>query len=600
MKQVLMLFKLVLQEKKRFLLSILFTLFVALFTFAFVNLIQPIIDYLFKVSPESIPEKTRFIDLFLNLFQLDIEQLVTYLPIFLLAVIFGKGLFTFLSSFFMRSVGLKVVQGMRDELFSHLIYQSSEYFNHKATGELMSRLTSDVDRIQEALSGSVKEFIQELCILVALLLSVFFIDWQLALAVFVITPLAVIPIAIFSRQLKKIGKLNQVKMARIFSLLHETITGHKIVKAFTMERFEIKKFIKATQELYHTSIRLAWIGSLSSPFMEFIGGAVGAFILFVGTQRISGGHISPGDFSTFMFAIFMMYTPITRISRANNAIQQAVACHERVQEVLNSQPVIVDGPRAMPLPPVKGKVTFENVSFSYNDTAAVLHDISFEVLPTSKVALVGLSGSGKTTLINLLSRFYDPSEGRILIDDRDIKEVHIASLRSQIGLVTQELILFNDTVRNNIAYGLDNIPESKLAAAAKAAEAHDFILNLSQGYDTQIGERGGLLSSGQKQRLSIARALLKDPPILILDEATSALDAESERLIQIALANVMKDRTTFIIAHRLSTIRNADTIFVIDKGQIIEIGTHDELCQKDGIYKKLYDLQFPEEKEDFS
>lgn len=597
MKQFALLLRLVFKEKKRLILSLGSTVLVALFTFIFVNLVQPIMDHMFNMSPGGIPEKARFTDLILGLFDISMEQLVTYLPWILVVVIFCKGLFTFFSSFLMRSLGLKVVRNLRNDLYQHLIYQSANYFDHRSTGELMSRLTSDVEHIQEALSGSAKDFIQESFVLLGLLIGAFYIDWHLALASLVVTPLAVIPLAVFSRMLKKAGRQNQVKTAHIFSLLHETITGSKIVKAFTMERFEIKKFMRATKNLYHTGIRLAWVGSLSSPFMEFLGGVVGAFILFVGTRRIREGQISAGDFGSFLFAILAMYMPIRKISRANNTLQHGVACLERIQEVLQSRPSIIDKPHAPALPPVKGRVTFENVTFSYDDTAPVLRHINFEVSPTELIALVGLSGSGKTTIIDLLSRFYEPSSGIIKIDGTDIRDVSLNSLRSQIGLVTQELILFNDSVRNNIAYGLTDMPEEKIVNAAIAAEAHGFISEMAHGYDTQIGEKGGLLSSGQKQRLSIARAILKNPPLLILDEATSALDAESEQLIQKALENVMKDRTTIVIAHRLSTIRNAHRIFVIDKGSIAETGTHDELIQKDGIYNKLYDLQFPEKKE---
>jgi subfamily B ATP-binding cassette protein MsbA len=289
-----------------------------------------------------------------------------------------------------------------------------------------------------------------------------------------------------------------------------------------------------------------------------------------------------------------MYTPIKRLSRANNTIQRGVACHERVQEILDKEPSVTDRKKSYPLPPVKGKIQFDNVSFSYNESGPVLENIDFRINPSEKVALVGFSGAGKTTIVNLISRFYDPTKGKVLVDGIDIKEVTLSSLRSQIGLVTQELILFNDSVKNNIAYGLDDIPLEQIISAAKSAEAHGFIMNLSKGYETFIGEKGGLLSSGQQQRIAIARALLKDPPILILDEATSALDTKSERLVQRALSNVMKDRTTFIIAHRLSTIQNADKILVLDRGKITEEGTHKELCRKNGIYKKLYELQFPE------
>lgn len=598
MKDILQLLRLTLQEKRKLIISIVFTLFVAFFTFVFVNLVQPIVDKMFglgKNVPAGVVEKARFLDfVFHNISE---DQIIHFVPLLLVIALFGKGLFTFLSSFFMKSIGLKVSKQLRDDLSEHIVYQSAEYFDRMATGELMSRLTNDVDKIQEAVSGSMGDFIRESFVIFALLVSLFFTDWHLALVAIIITPLAVIPLAVFSRELKKRGRTNQIRMADIYKVLHETITGNKIVKAFTMEKFELKKFFQATKNYLRSSIKLAWIGSLSSPFMEFLGGVVGAFILFVGTTRIARGYITPGDFGTFIMALFYMYTPIKKISQANVIVQQGVASFERISEILESKPQIADHERAHPLPPVKGHVRFERVSFSYNENIHVLHEADFDILAKEKVALIGLSGAGKTTIVNLISRFYEPTSGRILIDGIDIRDVNLASLRQQIGLVTQEQILFNDTVRNNIAYGLEDTPMEKIVDAARAAEAHDFVSDLPNGYETRIGEKGGLLSIGQRQRLAIARALLKNPPILILDEATSALDSESERLIQIALENVMMDRTTFVIAHRLSTIRNADKILVLDKGRIAEVGSHKELYKKNGIYRKLYDLQFPEEKE---
>ena len=595
MKDIFHLLKLTLQEKRKLGISFAFTLFVAFFTYVFVNLVQPIVDKLLKLGPEVPVEKARFLDFVFRYVEEDQYTLV--LPLLLVFVLFGKGIFTFLSSFFMKSIGLKVSKKLRDDLSEHIVYQSTDYFDRMATGELMSRMTSDVDKIQEAVSGSMGDFIRETFIIFALLIGIFLVDWHLALVSFIVTPLAVIPLAIFSRQLKKKGMLNQIRMADIYKIIHETITGNKIVKAFTMEKFELQKFFHATKNYFKTSLKLAWIGSLSSPFMEFLGGLVGAFILFVGTTRITQGFISPGDFATFLMALFYMYTPIKKISHANVVIQQGVASYDRIKEILDCKPQIVEHDRVYPLPPVKGHVKFENVSFSYDKNISVLHDLDFDIMAKEKVALIGLSGAGKTTIVNLISRFYEPSAGRILIDGIDIRDVNLKSLRSQIGLVTQELILFNDTVRNNIAYGLEDTPMDLILESAKAAEAHEFILKLPKGYETKIGEKGGLLSIGQRQRLAIARALLKNPPILVLDEATSALDSESERFIQIALANVMKDRTTFVIAHRLSTIRNADKILVLDKGRIAEIGSHMELYKENGIYRKLYDLQFPEEKE---
>jgi subfamily B ATP-binding cassette protein MsbA len=598
MKDILALFQLARREKRLLILSLVSSVFVAFFTYVFVNLVQPIMDRLFQLGPaKSVPGKARFMDVVFRYLGIDETQLVRFLPLLVLIVIFGKGLFTFLSSYFMKGVGHRVVKRLRDDLFTHLIYQSSSFFDRVRTGDLMSRLTNDVDKIQQAISGSMADFIEEIFILFALLVGVFVIDFRLAIAAFVVTPLAVIPLALFSRQLKKKSLIGQRKMSQIYSLLHEGISGSKIIKAFTSEEFEIRKFFQATASYFRTSMKLAWIGSLSSPFMEFIGGVVGAFILYVGTHRISQGAISPGDFGAFVMAIFMMYTPINRLNRANNVIQQAVACHQRIGEILKEAPQIQDAPTAYPLPPIQGRVTFEKVSFGYNETRPTLIDVSFEVGRNETAAFVGLSGAGKTTIISLLSRFYDPTSGKIKIDGIDVKEVTLISLRSQLGLVTQETILFNDTVRNNIAYALGDVQFERVVEAARAAQAHDFIAALPQGYDTAIGEKGGQLSSGQRQRLAIARALLKNPPILILDEATSALDTESERLIQIALANLIKNRTTLVIAHRISTIRNADRIFVVDNGRIVESGTHDELYDMNGIYRKLYDLQFPEKEE---
>jgi subfamily B ATP-binding cassette protein MsbA len=598
MKEIFQLFKLTLGEKKRLSLAFVFSSFVAFFTYLFVNLVQPIIDKMFlKHAALTSGGKEGLIGFVFKKVRAAEEQFIWLIPLLLVIVIFGKGLFTFLSSFLMKSIGYKVGKKLRDDLFGHIIYQSSDYFDYKSTGDLMSRLTNDVDKIQVAVAGSMGDLIREMFILLALLVYIFITDWRLALISFVIVPVAVIPLALFSRQLKKKGLLSQEKMAQIYNLLHETITGNKIVKAFTMEKFEIKKFSQATLSYFKTSLKLALTGSLTSPFMEFLGGVVAAFVLVLGATKIVQGHISPGDFVSFVVAIFYSYTPIKRLSRANNSIQQGVACYERIQEILNSKSQIVEHPKAYPLPPVKGSVKFENVSFGYNEMMPVLQEVSFEVRPTETVALVGLSGAGKTTIINLLSRFYDSTSGKITIDGIDIREVSLSSLRSQIGLVSQELILFNDTVRNNIAYGLEEISLDKIKEAAKAAKAHDFIMKLPKEYETIIGEKGTLLSSGQRQRLAIARALLKNPPILILDEATSALDSESERLIQIAMANLMKNRTTFVIAHRLSTVRRVDKIFVLDKGGITEIGTHEELCKKDGVYKKLHELQFLGEEE---
>ncbi len=598
MKDVFRLLKLTFKEKKLLFLAFGSSLFVAFFTYVFVDMVQPILDRLFLRTPApAVPDKARLMDALFRALNVTEADVTRVLPVVLVVVIFGKGMFTFLSSFFMKAVGHRVVKTMRDDLYEHVIYQSTSYFDHVPTGDLMSRMTNDVEKVQQALSGSMGDMIEEVFTLIALLVGIFIRDFRLAVVSFVVAPLAAVPMAVFSRQLKKKSLSAQVRMGQIYGLLHETITGNKIVKAFTTERFEIRRFLKATAGYLRTSIKLAWIGSLSSPFMEFLGGVVGAFILWVGTKRIAEGAISPGDFGAFLTALFLMYMPIKRLSKANNVIQQAVACHARITEVLANTPVVRDAPNAYPLPPVKGAIRFEDVSFAYDPNRPVLTGIDFEVRPTETVAIVGLSGAGKTTIINLLARFYEPTGGRVLVDGIDIRDVTLDSLRSRIGLVTQEIILFNESIRDNIAYGLESAPEDRIIAAATAAKAHDFIMQLPDGYATPIGERGGLLSSGQRQRLAIARALLKDPPILILDEATSALDAESEHLIQEALATLRQGRTTIIIAHRLSTVRSADRILVIEAGRIAERGAHEELIRRDGLYRKLYELQFPEDEE---
>jgi subfamily B ATP-binding cassette protein MsbA len=604
------LLRLTLHERRYVALSFLATLFVALFSSAFVYLVQPIIDNMWMSPAQQAAQaqrmaadgaggtaRTRVMDLLWKALGVASDDIRRVLPWVVLAVLFGKSLFTFLASFFMKAVGNKVVKSLRDRLYGHILYQSTSFYDAATTGDLMSRLTNDVDRIQQAVGTAMSDLVEEAIVMVGYLVAMLLIDWKLALMAFVLTPLAVLPMAAFSRQLKKQGRRSQLKMSEIYNHIHETVSGHRIVKAFTTEPFELRRFLKASYRYFRINLKLAWISSLSSPFMEFVGGLVGAFILVIGSRRISAGYISAGDFAAFALAIFSLFTPIKRLTRAQNVVVQATACLDRVEEILNVPRQVQEKDGAYPLPPVQGRVRFEAVRFAYRPDRPVLHDISFEVEPRQTVALVGFSGAGKTTIINLLARFYEPTAGRVLIDGIDVRDVTLPSLRSQIGLVTQDIVLFNDTVRGNIAYGLEDVPLDKIQAAAEAAECHRFITELPKGYETVIGERGGLLSVGQRQRLAIARALLKNPPILILDEATSSLDSESERLIQKALARIMRDRTTFVIAHRLSTIRNADMILVIEKGRIAEAGSHEKLLRKHGVYRMLYDLQFAQDEE---
>ncbi len=591
MKGIKKLFKLVIPYRLTLILSLIAMFMVAIFTFFFVNLVQPIMDRLFNLTSQSIPQKTRIMDVIFNFLHITKEDLIVVLPIILVIVVLGKGLFSFLSTFGMKTIGHRIVKNLRDSLYHNIIYQSTKFFDNSSTGELISRVTNDTEKIHQAVSGSLPVLITETITLLVLFTGIFIIDWQLTLISLTIAPLAVIPLILFGRQQKRKGLEGQIKIAQITNSLFETITGNKIIKAFNMERFEIKEFVKKTYEHFKINLKLALIGSLSSPFMEFIGGLAAAFILVLGTGKISRGEISPGDFGSFIMAILMMYMPIRRLSRANNTIQQGLAGLERVQEILAIKPEVAESPKAYPLPPVRGEVEFKNVYFSYNQSYPVLRGINLKVFPGELVALVGLSGAGKTTLVSLIPRFYNVTSGKITIDNIDIREVTLSSLRTQISLVTQDTILFNDTVKNNISYGVGKVSMNEIIKASKAAMAHEFIEELPKGYDTCIGERGCLLSAGQRQRLAIARAILRNTPILILDEATSALDSESERLIRIALNNLIKNKTTFVIAHRLSTVKKATKIIVLDKGKIVETGTHEELIKKGGLYCHLYELQ---------
>ncbi|MEW6455308.1 MAG: ABC transporter transmembrane domain-containing protein [Acidobacteriota bacterium] len=594
MNDYIKLFSLISKNWKKIGIAIFSMAMVAFFTATFTLLIQPIMDHLFLKGSKEAPVAFIPRDLFLKIFHIQETQLEGLLPFLLVMVFLGKGFFTFLSSYKMTSIGLTVVKSLRDKLYSHLIDQPINFFINRPTGELISRVTNDIDRIQTALSETLGDLIRESFTLIGLLFVIFYQDWKLAFISLLLIPMASIPIIGFGKKLKRKGLLGQKKMADISNIIFETVKGNRIVKAFNMEKFEKKKFLKLTDDHFKVHLKMSRISSFNSPFMEFLGAFVAAFILWVGTRKIVSGAVTPGQFTSFLTAMFLMYAPVKRLSKVNFNIQQALVGLERIEEIMKEQPEVKERGGLLTLPRVKGLLEFRNVSFSYSDKNFVLKDVSFKAEPGELVAIVGLSGAGKTTLINLIPRFYEMNLGEITIDNYDIRSITLSSLRAQIGLVTQDIILFNDTVKNNIVYGLENISEVKIVESAKAAMAHDFIMNLSDGYETVIGEGGQILSLGQRQRIAIARAILKDPPILILDEATSQLDSESERAIQMALENLMKNRTTIVIAHRLSTIRKADKILVIDKGTIVEQGTHESLLKKRGIYAHLYVLQFPE------
>jgi len=420
---------------------------------------------------------------------------------------------------------------------------------------------------------------------------VFYRNWKLAIIACLIFPLAIIPIKEFGKRLRKFSRKSQQRMGSLTSFLHETIIGNRIVKAFNMEDYEKQRFAQENEKFFKTVLKRVKIRAISHPMMELLGGLGVAAIIWVGGYSVIRGESTPGTFFSFLTALLMLYAPIRDLSKVNLEVQEGIAAAIRVFELLDTQPEIKEEKDAIPLPPISKGIEFRKVSFKY-DNEDVLKDISFYVNVGEVIAIVGTSGAGKTSLVNLLPRFYDVEEGEILIDGIDIRKVTLKSLRDQIGLVTQQTILFNDTVRNNIAYGSPNRSDEEVIEAAKAANAHEFIKRLPNGYDTIIGEQGVRLSGGERQRISIARALLKNPPILILDEATSSLDSESEKEVQNALGRLMQGRTVFVIAHRLSTIRNAHRIIVLSEGKIVEEGTHDELINLNGEYRRLYELQF--------
>jgi subfamily B ATP-binding cassette protein MsbA len=512
------------------------------------------------------------------------------LPAVIVGTFLVRGIVGFGSTYLTEYVGQRIVADIRDALNDHIQHLSLSFFNRTPTGTIVSRITNDVSLVRAAVTDAAASVLKDASSLVILVGVAFYQDWVLSLIAFVIFPASVLPIIRLSKRLRAFSKKGQVSMGNMTMLLQETIQGNRVVKAFGMEGYERQRFAEENSRLFRLYMKATRIRAFTNPMMEILAAFGIAGVVWYGGYSVIVGGRTQGAFLAFLTALFLLYEPFKGLAKTNNAIQQAMGAAERVMELLDTGTDVVDRGNRQ-LDQVRDGIRFEGVSFRY-EHEPVLRAVDLEIRRGEAVALVGMSGGGKSTLADLIPRFYDVSEGRIRIDGIDIREYRLASLRSQIAIVTQHTFLFNDNVRNNIAYGDIARDMDAIVAAARAAHAHEFIMALPDGYDTVIGELGIKLSGGQRQRLAIARALLKDAPILVLDEATSALDNESERLVQSALEMLMRNRTTLVIAHRLSTIRRADRIVVIVRGQIVEQGTHDQLLALNAEYRKLYDLQF--------
>jgi ATP-binding cassette, subfamily B, bacterial MsbA len=519
----------------------------------------------------------------------------TIVAVALVAATLLKGVLDYVGTYLVNYAGYGLITDLRDDLYNRILRRSVAFFHKHTTGTLLSTLINDIEKVQVAMSSVLAEFLQQLFTFVFLSLFVIGLGGKLAWVLLLFVPVVLVSARRIGKRVRKTTRTGQDKLAEIQNILHETITGNRIVKAFGMERWEAVRFRGAAQRLFRANLRAVRAASISGPVMEFFGSIAIALLILLGRDQIKAGHMTPGIFVTFLIMVFRLYDPVRKFAQFNNNFQQALGASVSIFSFMDVEDDVKEKPHAKVVKKFRDSICFEHVSFAYEadeNPRPVLQDIDVEVKQGEVLAIVGSSGAGKSTMVHLIPRFFDPTGGRILLDGTDVRDLSLHSLRSLIAVVTQDTILFNDTVRNNIAYGQPHVSEAKVEEAARAALADEFIREMPEGYNTLIGERGMRLSGGQRQRLAIARAILKDAPILILDEATSALDSESEALVQSAIQNLMEGRTVFVIAHRLSTVRRANRIMVIENGTVADIGPHDELMSRLGTYRRLYDLQF--------
>jgi subfamily B ATP-binding cassette protein MsbA len=514
----------------------------------------------------------------------------------LVAATVVKGIFDYMGTYLVNHAGFGMITNLRNDLYNSVLRRSAGFFQKHPTGTLISTIINDIERVQFAMSNVLADSLQQLFTFVFTTIAVVVVGRDLAWVLLLFVPAIIASAARIGRRVRSTTRKGQDQLADVQNILHEAITGNRIVKAFGMESWEVARFRKAAQRLFRANLRSVAAAAVSSPLMDIFGAIAVALLLLLGRNKIVHNELGLPEFATFVGLVLSMYNPVRKFAMYNNSFQQALGASSQLFQFMDTEDDVVEKPGAKPLPRFTQGILFQGVSFSYEGNGdgarEILRGIDLEIKRGEVLAVVGSSGAGKSTLVHLIPRFFDVTAGSLLVDGHDVRDVTLASLRSQVGIVTQETVLFNDTVRNNIAYGQPHVPQKEVEAAARAALAHDFIQALPSGYDTVIGERGVRLSGGERQRLAIARALLKNAPILILDEATSALDSESEALVQSALHNLMTGRTVFVIAHRLSTVRRADRIVVIENGAIADIGAHEDLMRKLGTYRRLYELQF--------